>query len=188
MSKSVKEVFLSRGLDFPKFDTVDSESADYEERHYEAAKWVSTVVTANEENEAAKKGFWKLFNYIQGKNEKGTKIEMTIPVLKLVTHGSTSYTVSFFVPFLHQSSPLAPSEEEVIIEEKGEMTVFVRCFGGFVRGDKNSGEARLLAESLKRDGKSFQEDFYYTAGYDSPFKLLNRHNEVWYLKKNGGVI
>jgi len=25
----------------------------------------------------------------------------------------------------------------------------------------------------------FNSDMFYTAGYDSPFRLIDRHNEVW---------
>lgn len=58
-----------------------------------------------------------------------------------------------------------------------------RSFGGFASPEKYAEEAQALARILKSAGQSFHEDFYYTAGYDSPFKLFNRHNEVWYFKK-----
>lgn len=64
------------------------------------------------------------------------------------------------------------------------LSVLNRSFGGFASAKKNQDEILALAESLKRDGKTFQEKVYYTAGYDSRFKLLNRHNEVWLIKKS----
>ncbi|KAL7987724.1 hypothetical protein Chor_006643 [Crotalus horridus] len=59
-----------------------------------------------------------------------------------------------------------------------------KSFGGFAKAKKNQEEIQALAETLRRDGRTFQEKIYYTAGYDSPFKLLNRHNEVWLIKKS----
>ncbi|XP_028667180.1 heme-binding protein 2-like [Erpetoichthys calabaricus] len=185
MIKSFKQAFQSTGPDIPKFTTPESEPAkDYEERRYEAAKWASAVIEGEVEKEAVKKGFKKLYSYIQGKNDKGVKIEMISPVINLVTHGSSNYTVSFFLPSSYQSNPPAPTQSGIFIEEKRAMTIFVRSFGGFTSTQRNAESARLLAESLKRDGRPFHEEFYYTAGYDSPFKLINRRNEVWLLKRD----
>lgn len=64
------------------------------------------------------------------------------------------------------------------------VSVLNRSFGGFAKAKKNQEEIQALAETLRRDGRTFQEKIYYTAGYDSPFKLLNRHNEVWLIKKS----
>lgn len=47
------------------------QAKDYELRQYETAKWVSTVIRGETQKEAMRQGFWKLFHYIQGKNEKG---------------------------------------------------------------------------------------------------------------------
>lgn len=60
---------------------------------------------------------------------------------------------------------------------------FTRSFGGFASPEKYAEEADALARTLRNRGQPFHEDFFYTAGYDSPFKLFNRHNEVWYFKK-----
>lgn len=61
--------------------------------------------------------------------------------------------------------------------------IFPRSFGGFASPEKYAEEADALARTLRNRGQPFHEDFFYTAGYDSPFKLFNRHNEVWYFKK-----
>lgn len=58
-----------------------------------------------------------------------------------------------------------------------------RSFSGFASPDKYAEEAEALAKLLRNRGQPFHEDFFYTAGYDSPFKLFNRHNEVWYFRK-----
>ncbi|CAL8311619.1 unnamed protein product [Boreogadus saida] len=59
-------------------------------------------------------------------------------------------------------------------------------YGGFSNEQVKRENLLRLVQSLTRDGVSFQEQPYYTAGYDSPFKLTNRRNEVWILKKAEG--
>ena len=58
-----------------------------------------------------------------------------------------------------------------------------RSFGGFSNQDKNIAHAKELGEALKKDKKAFEDSYFYTAGYDAPFKLFKRHNEVWFLAK-----
>ncbi|KAJ8356750.1 hypothetical protein SKAU_G00195440 [Synaphobranchus kaupii] len=56
-------------------------------------------------------------------------------------------------------------------------------YGGFTNEPKSGEQLLELVESLQRDGLTLEEKHYYTAGYDSPFKLTNRLNEVWLFKK-----
>ncbi|XP_061479966.1 heme-binding protein 2 [Rhineura floridana] len=189
MLKSIKQALFSTGLEMPKWTALPNQAFDYEIRQYEPAKWVCTSVKTMDWDSAINTGFTKLFNYIKGKNEKGIKIDMTAPVTCYVQPGAGPFsesttTVSFYVPSQHQANPPKPSEADVFIETRPAITVFVRSFGGFANAKKNQEEILALAESLKRDGRSFQEKVYYSAGYDSPFKLLNRHNEVWLIKKS----
>ncbi|KAJ6660202.1 hypothetical protein lerEdw1_018129 [Lerista edwardsae] len=131
----------------------------------------------------------------------GIKIDMTAPVTCFVQPGAGPFcesttTVAFYLPPQHQANPPKPSEADIFIETRPAITVYVRVrlflflvvlnrsFGGFAKARKNQDEILALAESLRRDGKTFQEKVYYSAGYDSPFKLLNRHNEVWLIKKS----
>ena len=48
-----------------------------------------------------------------------------------------------------------------------------------------------LVKSLKRDGlgeDDFRTDAIYSAGYDSPWKFFNRHNEIWLISKKQNPI
>lgn len=182
MIKSLKQTIFSLDLHAPKWTSLENK-ADYELRQYEGATWVSTVVQGQPHKEALRTGFFRLFDYIQGKNEKETKIEMTVPVTSVVKTGCPDLHVSFFVPPVHQECPPKPTSGDVFIEERKGAAIFVRSFGGFASPEKYAEEAQRLVQSLIKDGQSFHQDFYYTAGYDSPFKVFNRHNEVWYFKK-----
>ncbi|XP_028914481.1 heme-binding protein 2 isoform X2 [Ornithorhynchus anatinus] len=118
------------------------------------------------------------------------KIKMTAPVTSYVEPGEGPFsqptiTVSLYIPREQQSDPPKPVESNVFIEDRPGMTVFVRSFDGVSSAVKNQEELLTLANTLRQDGKVFDEKVFYTAGYDSPSKLLNRLNEVWLVKKNG---
>lgn len=185
MLKTVKQALFSSGIETPKWTAMETPSTDYEMRQYDPAKWVSTEVTSMKDwQSAVSTGFMRLFGYIQGNNENKVKVEMTAPVNTYVEPGAgpaceSTITVSFYIPAEHQADPPKPSESNVFVTERPQTTVYVRSFGGFTNAEKNQEQILQLSECLKRDGKLFNENIYYTAGYDSPFKLLNRHNEVW---------
>ncbi|XP_069829848.1 heme-binding protein 2 [Dendropsophus ebraccatus] len=185
MLKTVKQALFSTEIQTPKWTPVETPSSDYEVRQYEPAKWVSTEVTEVKDwDSAVSTCFMRLFGYIQGNNEKKVKVDMTAPVNTYTQPGAgptceSTMTVSFYIPPEHQEDPPKPSESNVFITERPQITVYVRSFGGFTNNAKNQEQIQQLSECLKRDGKLFDENNYYTAGYDSPFKLVNRHNEVW---------
>ncbi|XP_073483462.1 heme-binding protein 2 [Aquarana catesbeiana] len=189
MFNKMKQVLFSSGIENPKWKALETQSSDYELRQYEPAKWVSTEMSSVKEwDSAVSTGFMRLFSFIQGNNEKKMSVAMTAPVTTYVQPGEgpaceSTITVSFYIPSEQQSDPPKPSESNVFITERPELTVYVRSFGGFTNAAKNQEQILQLSECLKRDGKAFDENVYYTAGYDSPFKLLNRHNEVWLLAK-----
>ncbi|XP_030627877.1 heme-binding protein 2 [Chanos chanos] len=191
MLKAIGQAVFSTGLQNPKFTPQESKGEDYEVRTYHATKWASTTVKDMDQEKALSTGFRRLFQYIQGNNEKKVKVEMTVPVSCLIEPGAgpaceASFTVSFYVPEEHQADPPKPNDPEVFIENREEMTVFVRTFGGFANEQNVRENLLKLIESLQRDGMSFKESPYYRAGYDSPFKLVNRRNEVWILKAEEG--
>lgn len=188
MLKALGQTFFSTGLQNPKFTSAEKQGEDYETRTYQATKWVSTSLTATEWDAAMSTGFRRLFKYIQGTNQNKAKVEMTAPVSCYVEPGAgptceSKFTVSFYIPEEHQATPPEPSDPDVFIEERKEFTAYVRTHGGFSNEQMKRDELLKLLESLKRDGAEFVDQPFYVAGYDSPFKLTNRRNEVWILKK-----
>ncbi|KAI8503993.1 Heme-binding protein 2 [Branchiostoma belcheri] len=69
-------------------------------------------------------------------------------------------------------------------DQSGARTGAVLSFGGFASETDWTDTAKALAESLDNATVSYHKDFYYTAGYNSPFQLFDRHNEVWFIKKD----
>lgn len=95
----------------------------------------------------------------------------------------SNFTVSFFLPLSYQGGSLdavpTPSDSSVFLRTQPPLKVAVRSFPGFCHdGDVVSNVAALGADLMKAN-YSFENSTYVTAGYDSPFRIFNRHNEVW---------
>lgn len=169
------------GNEGPKFKVLSDESCeDYETRLYEPTKWVSTKTESSDLGDSMGKGFWKLFNYIGGKNEAKSKVAMTCPVRGTVTtlDGDKSEIVTSFFVDKSKDCP-APTDETVFFQEQEETKVYVRHFGGFSNNNLYKEHLQALKDSLDRDGRCYVTGIYYTAGYDPPFRLWGRRNEVY---------
>ncbi|XP_066294055.1 heme-binding protein 2-like [Branchiostoma lanceolatum] len=189
----IKAVVGSQGdfcnLECPEFDSVRSTS-DYEVRRYSDTKWVSTKVSSMNYGIASMRGFWKLFAYIGGENEAGVKIEMTQPVLIKIPEETSwwlwkEYTVSFMLPREHWDSPPMPTNTDVYIDHMPESTAYVKSYGGWANGWNTNSNRQEVEQKLTEAGETFEDSFYYSAAYNAPFEMTNRHNEVWVMSSNG---
>lgn len=54
-----------------------------------------------------------------------------------------------------------------------------RTFGGIASDSEWLENVSELREDLLKEGKEFDAENYVAAGYDPPWKLFFRHNEVW---------
>uniref|UniRef100_A0A4W6EWA4 Heme-binding protein soul5 n=1 Tax=Lates calcarifer TaxID=8187 RepID=A0A4W6EWA4_LATCA len=93
------------------FDLI-CKTEEYEVRHYDSVKWVSTNETSFFMEFAAMKAFRRLYEYITGANDQGKKIEMTAPVLVKMPDKNFwqmgVYTMSFLLPAEYQINPPKP--------------------------------------------------------------------------------
>jgi hypothetical protein len=177
--------WFCHGIDCPEFtqDEVDG----IETRAYESKQWASTTVMGTDLDTAMDTGFQRLFDYISGANEAGSKINMTAPVLNKITPGAgpncdTTFEISFFVPYnLQGETPPKPTSDLVYTQTLPKMNVAVKEFGGFAKSKEIIAEAAELESSVGKaeDIEAENEEIWYYAGYDPPFRLTNRHNEVW---------
>ncbi len=111
---------------------------------------------------------------------------MTVPLLTQIRPGLAinQYTVQLFLPYLYQfsslSSPPEPTNKNLeLIHYKGNFTVAVRSFDGFGLDVKE--ELLKLQEILKNENSSDSYDphRWFYAVYNAPWRIQNRHNEVW---------
>lgn len=54
-----------------------------------------------------------------------------------------------------------------------------RVFGGFTSEADAYENVKELKKDLQAAGKLFDGTRFEAAGYDAPWNLVNRHNEVW---------
>ncbi|KAI9556262.1 hypothetical protein GHT06_018836 [Daphnia sinensis] len=183
--KTIRGAITGGGIETAPY-TVIRQEKDYEERLYPAQKWVKTRMENISKDSASSAMFWKLFNYISGQNSKQIKIPMTAPVTVFIEPGAgpnceSTFTMAFYVPSEFQEDTPEPTAEDVSIEERPEFKVLTRTYGGFSNDRVTKQEHTNLFTSLSDEDKQLvdQSAPYYYAGYDPPFKLFFRRNEVW---------
>jgi len=193
LAQNADEPWFCHGIDCPAFTQQNATaSSALETRAYGKNLWTSTDVYGVSLEDAMDTGFGRLFAYISGANVGGVSVEMTAPVLTKVLPGAgpncnTTFTVSFFVPFAFQTAlgPPAPTDPLVYTSTIEPMNVAVAEFGGFAKDKEFIAKAALLTQQVeadpvqKEDPASTAEGSWYAVGYDPPFRLSNRHNEVW---------
>ena len=178
---SAQSPSFCHGLDCPKY-TVTGKIGEYEIRQYEPSKWVGTTITGTSYKQSADKGFDLLFDYIEGANKDGIKIPMASPVaVKIVPLGGEqfNYTVNFFVPFAYQSNTSIPTNPALSIASLPALTAYVGSFSGYTTDTVLKEQLEKIKASLTASGKQYVHQFSYTAGYDPPYRVIGRHNEVW---------
>ncbi|XP_061534487.1 uncharacterized protein soul5l [Phycodurus eques] len=165
---------------------------EYEVRHYTPTRWVSTDAEAYFMGVGAAMAFRRLFQYITGANEAGIQMEMTAPVLVKIPEETKMwepavYTLNFPLPQAYQDKPPAPTNDKLYFTEMPEMDVYVRSYGGWMLSVTSRLHAHLLTKELERVRAAYNRTYHYGVGYDSPLKLLDRHNEVWYVSEGPPV-
>ncbi|KAJ8304510.1 hypothetical protein KUTeg_018093 [Tegillarca granosa] len=172
----------------PSYTVVNS-FGDYELRRYEPSVWIATNVTgrSNELRSAKRSMFWSLFRYITGANTEGTKIKMTAPVLKNMSRACDTCegisTMYFMIPAKHRNNPPAPTNSAAYLVNMPAMEVYVRYFGGRPSNNEKMTQLENLEQSLTRDAKNYESSYYIEAGYDSPWTMFKRRNEMWLVAK-----
>jgi hypothetical protein len=168
------------GIECPEFNSLMTEGT-IEIREYPESHWVSTDMKGDNNSS----GFMTLFKYISGNNEAQEKMKMTAPVLKKVTAktpftSDVTSTMSFYLGSKYQNGQAPkPTDANVYLQKIAYKKVAVITYSGY--SNKGTEEKNLVAlgNFLTKNNMKFNNEFYFTAGYDSPFKFLFRHNEVW---------
>lgn len=156
------------------YTLIDS-TDNYEIRKYKSAVVAGVNLGSGDYNNLSNKGFRKLARYIFGGNEAKEKIAMTSPVMMELGDTSTMY---FFMPKGYNLSNLpVPSNTEVTLEEIDSMRVAVIRFGGWANQNKIDRHQKNLIKQLEKDGVEHTGQFFFL-GYNPPYEVANRRNEV----------
>jgi hypothetical protein len=165
--------------------TIDHQTVEI--RVYESAMWSSTVIANTDLEDAEHIGFQRNFQYISGNNSANAKIDMTSPVSNYIRpaqgpYCTTNFTVSFYVPWAYQAphaGPPKPTDPTLHLTTLKEMTLAVSSFGGHANQNVAIAKAAELSKLLAGSGLKYDEENWFLSGYDDPFRLTGRHNEIW---------
>ncbi|KAM5165482.1 heme-binding protein 2-like [Mantella aurantiaca] len=178
-----KPPFCGRS-DCPKYQ-VKQKYDKFELRAYEAIRWVVTPLESDFFGLEMVISFRRLYKYITGSNAEALKINMTVPVVIYVPLNQPpagNSTMSFFLSHEVENPP-QPTDPNVFLSNSPATSFYVRSFGGYALDPTYTKEAGVLAEELRALGLEFEDSFYLRSGYNDPFTVFNRHNEVWITAK-----
>jgi len=149
---------------------------DFEIRFYPSATIATITSNAKTYNELSGPGFQKLAGYIFGGNEANTSIAMTAPVHMDVNDAGS--TMSFVMPSEYTKETLPkPNDPSVsIINTKDEYVAAIR-FGGFASEQDRKFYTDKLQGLLKEKAITTYGHYRFL-GYDSPYQMTNRRNEI----------
>lgn len=148
---------------------------DFEIRLYKEAKFSYVKMNGNTYKQTANSGFRMLAGYIFGDNETGEKIAMTSPVSMEM---NDSVTMKFMVPANYKMENLpSPNNEKIKFKTEPEKLVAAISFGGWANDEKINKYAQKLYNLLDQNNIKHSNKFSYF-GYNPPFKIVNRRNEV----------
>jgi hypothetical protein len=148
----------------------------FEVRFYPSATIASINSNAKTYKDLGSSGFRKLANYIFGGNNENKSIAMTAPVYMDIN--DTQSTMSFVMPKNYSSKNLPnPNDSTITIKETESVHVAVIKFSGFASDSKIKEYTEKLKKLLLEKQISYYGNFSYL-GYNPPFQLVNRRNEI----------
>ncbi|MEX0812125.1 MAG: heme-binding protein [Chitinophagales bacterium] len=155
--------------------SIEDKDGDIEIRSY-AGRIVAKTTIKGTYNEASNRGFRKLASYIFGENKQEEKIAMTAPVW--MHEDSQDFEMQFLIPSKYSMSELPqPNDTSISLDRfPGGRYAAIR-FGGFANDEKIAAHKQMLLDWLKDNGHPTSGEVYFL-GYNSPFKLKHRRNEV----------
>lgn len=147
----------------------------YEIREYSEQIVASTQLDSSSYSNISSQGFRKIASYIFGGNSNNQQIAMTSPVQMEM---GTKPTMSFFMPNNMSSKDLPkPNLEDVYLNVQPSKIVAVIEFSGWASDEVLASKFKAL--KLKLDEESINyENSYSFLGYNPPYQMMNRKNEV----------
>lgn len=149
---------------------------DFEIRFYPSATIATITSNAKTYNDLSGPGFQKLAGYIFGGNEANTNIAMTAPVHMDVNDAGS--TMSFVMPSEYTKETLPkPNDPGVSITNTEDEYVAAIRFGGFASDQDRIFYTDKLQGLLKEKAITTYGHYRFL-GYDSPYQMTDRRNEI----------
>ena len=158
----------------PKYELM-KEYDKFEIRKYPKMILATTKMGKGSYSKNSSKGFRNVASYIFGGNNENKQISMTSPVLSSI---DDSMSMSFIMPSKYGLEELPkPNNQNVEIKLQPERLMAIISFGGFANDYDIKYYISILKNQMSLEGLSTSGKIYFQ-GYDPPFKLFNRTNEV----------
>jgi hypothetical protein len=149
---------------------------EFEIRFYPSATLATIYSKVNTYKELSGPGFRKLAGYIFGGNNSETKISMIAPVHMDINDSVSE--MSFVMPQGYNPDNLPkPNDEKIIIHKSPDQYVAAIKFGGFASDKDIKYYSEKLKSLLLAKGIVYYGNFRFL-GYNPPFQLLGRRNEI----------
>lgn len=149
---------------------------DLEIRFYPAVQVAQVKSTTSSYDSMSNIGFRRLAGFIFGNNEQNEKIAMTSPVQ--VDMGEGEMAMSFMMPSAYNTKDLpTPKDQRIEILNTDEEYVAAISFSGFASDAKLKKYQQKLGTLLKENNLIPQGNYRYL-GYNPPYQLIGRRNEV----------
>ncbi len=166
--------FTSKNIETPKYKVIKTYD-EVEVRLYPKMVVAKTNLADKSFDDQGSNGFRTIAGYIFGGNEKNEKIAMTAPVVMNMGDSASMY---FVMPKSYDKAELpTPNSKNVQIVEVAEKTLAVISYGGFSSDEKIEKHRKQLEIILKKN-KIQTKGAYMYMGYNAPWDIINRKNEV----------
>lgn len=147
----------------------------FEIRKYDTANFSYVTMKTDSYQKSSGSGFKSLAGYIFGGNEKKESIAMTSPV---VMNLDETVTMQFMIPAKYNLDDLPkPNNPDVKFKTEKEKFMATIAFGGWSNDKKIAEYTAKLKTLLQENGITHLNNFSYF-GYNPPFQLINRRNEI----------
>ena len=154
---------------------VQKKYGKFEIRTYEATLFTSVKLNTKGYENSSRRGFSILAGYIFGNNERNEKIAMTSPVTMSL---GDSVTMMFMVPKKLKKDMLPkPNQSSIEFKEEPAKQLAAIRFSGWANDAKIEKYKQQLKAALDAEGIKYSNQFYFF-GYNAPFEVFNRKNEV----------
>ena len=158
-----------------KYNTLYKDG-NFEIRYYPEAILASVVMDGSYDD-SRNSGFRTLAEYIFGGNHDKQQIAMTSPVR--MSNNEMSNTMSFVLPSQFDFDKLPkPVNEKILLHQSKPGYAAVVQYGGYTNKREINKRKAELSEALNTLDFKYNNNNFEYLGYNPPYQMLNRKNEV----------
>lgn len=166
--------FKSKDIETPQFKVLRT-CGEVEIRQYPQMLVAKTSLSNESYDNSGSNGFRTIAGYIFGGNKTQQKIAMTAPVVMEMGDSASMY---FVMPKSYAKSQLPePNSAEVTIMEESAKVLAVITYGGFSSDEKIKTHCATLEKVLLENNIKTKGNYLFM-GYNAPWDVVNRKNEV----------